>query len=918
MTNLDEQYTKKDNPMRRAVDYLSQIPDFFSPTTAGAVAGAVSAAAAATATANTPAPILHSPFPRPPIPHSPFPLASIPHQPDRQAASQYKRICPALGFSTWTGRFLLGPEIERSRQSTQLLTNALKWYPRPVPTPLPQPSNRPRIPSTFVIPPNVTADFLRRLEKERLADYDDSSAAWEPGVFFTYQPRHVEKAIVVFATERELTHSRYEEQEAESPTDKRDRRRRRRREPERLPEIGRGRHVAETEQHHDEFTPPPMRNPRLSSSPEPEPEPEPTLAPEPGVEGGPEPLSTPQRPSPLAFLVESNDDANDHLGLGIISSESEARDDDDYHIHISDFNSSIDGELPGGSGRSLPLSIVAGRKRSRSMLEGRYGSNHDDEDGDDDDDEDASEPPRQHRVGAEDPTPGLEKASPIAKHAKPMFQESHGRNTDVAVPTPSSRTPTLDLELLNRAIGALKPGQWLNDDAINFAIHQLVTDSQVQSSFAVVPSHLSATIIQCSSSEAMDKLSQRYLRSQPILPHHLLIPVHWSNHWVLFHWQGPSSQLICFDSMRILQDAKLVSHTNLQLQSFLSQLHHHRHRMSGFIKDKVPCQPLMGDCPQQDNGFDCGTWVITNAYRIISSNSAMSSQKSIDILYRGPTTPDSSNHIRSFLAARFLTAPHVVPPSLFTSLDPDAEGILMRALLLRQFPNRHSDGQSGSANNGIRQYQTWMAAIIRFKEVSDSSSGGQFMERMYARMGLTGLAAGLARLYVTHSRNFEHLIKTREALSQYRRQRDFEQSCTRKMELLRTCASKLADVSLAVAAIQKHGEDMTVGMRIEGLTGVAVGGFEEFNLATESVKNGIVTLESNVRLALKLAPRFESKAQDKTTNTAHDENDKDKKQVLLETDVENARICATVSLLLIHRVAAVYTQEEARLRLLES
>ncbi|KAI1746605.1 hypothetical protein F4782DRAFT_523993 [Xylaria castorea] len=872
MTDLDKQHATWDNnPLRRAVDRLSQIPSFFGP-----VAASTSASASTSTSTST----------------------SIPWRPDRQASSQYKRICPALGFSTWTGRFLLGSDIEGSRQSMQLLSNALKkWHFRLVSTTT---TTRSRIPPSLVVPPEVTVTFLRRLEQERLADGHDLSASWEPGALFPYQPRHVEKAVEVFAHENETGQEK--DQESGPAVD------------ESAPEIGRACDPAA--QHRIESTPLSVMHSRLSSAPDPEPGPgpgpelelelEPELEPDVEVR---EPLLPSKPPSPLPVRVESSDEENENLGF-VHRGHEHNDDEDDYNLYIPS-DSSMDQERPGRLDRSVPLSSVTGKKRSRSTLEHPHDSNHDTDD--------VSPPLRQRRVGADDPTPEPETA---VANSTQTPQECHGHDTDAAISTSLSQTPRLGLESLNRAIETLKPGEWLNDDAVNFAIHQLVADSRVQSSFTIVPSHLSASIIECSSSEVMDKLVRRYNRLHPRLPNHLLIPVHWPNHWALFHWDGTRSQLTCFDSMRESQDRKLVGRTNLQLRSFLGQLYHrHHHQLSGFEDDDVPSQLLIGDCPRQDNGFDCGIWVITNAHHIISTALAMSSFKghnSISILCPGPTTSDSSNRVRSFFAARFLTAAHAVPPSLFDSLDPHAEQTLMRALILRKFPDGHSDGQSGrgNRNNGIGKYQMCMAAVIKVEEVSNSPRGERFTEEMHARLKLIGLAAGLARLYATHSRNFERLIKTRESLARYRRQRDVQQSYTRKVELLKTCASKLLDVSHAVAAMGKRDEDIHIGSatkRPVELAGCVISSFDQFDLATESVKHSIVALDFNVQLALKLAPRFESKAENKNNaaNCTQGESEEDSVQVELETDVEDARVQATVSLLTIHYVAVAYTQIEA-------
>ncbi|KAI1744291.1 hypothetical protein F4680DRAFT_288829 [Xylaria scruposa] len=43
-----------------------------------------------------------------------------------------------------------------------------------------------------------------------------------------------------------------------------------------------------------------------------------------------------------------------------------------------------------------------------------------------------------------------------------------------AAPTESSPKIWGDLSMINRGIESLKPGNWLNDEAVNFAIHQLM------------------------------------------------------------------------------------------------------------------------------------------------------------------------------------------------------------------------------------------------------------------------------------------------------------------------------------------------------------------------------------------------------------------------------------------------------------
>ncbi|KAI0544535.1 hypothetical protein F4679DRAFT_591305 [Xylaria curta] len=123
---------------------------------------------------------------------------------DPQAYSIYKRVCPVLGFSIWTGYFLIGQEMGNSRHSMTILSSKVKKY-------LNQTSEfrigagvdvnesaQGKVSPPHRVPPDITIEFLCSLENARLARDDGDSSVWEPGVLFLYKPKHVEKAVEVF------------------------------------------------------------------------------------------------------------------------------------------------------------------------------------------------------------------------------------------------------------------------------------------------------------------------------------------------------------------------------------------------------------------------------------------------------------------------------------------------------------------------------------------------------------------------------------------------------------------------------------------------------------------------------------------------------------------------------------------------
>ncbi|KAI3317951.1 hypothetical protein HD806DRAFT_540784 [Xylariaceae sp. AK1471] len=883
--------------------------------------------------------------------------ASSTKKPDYEARRKFEKVCPTLGFSKWTGYLLLGPRMAASRESLRTLDSAMKSFfdPRPKSKTSKSKSKtyQKRGRSYCCIPPATTAAFLRELERARLQDPSGNSAEMNPGEVPIYMPKHVTIAIKVFqstpvrhqemgeAHQEEIEEEVVEEEEEEVEMEE---------EGEEEVEVGRRHNPQGKDLAIELFTPsPPVPFQHLSFEPS----------------------------NPNKLQLDIIDDGNFSSPIF-------------YQFSDANFNGS-DADGMDDDAQSIdcpPLSsrISIRNKRKHSVATSSLYQ----------DDEDTSRYSRRLKVDSENVPPELDLATLDISAIQPAPTcRQHGlgevmiggndgatktrkgednNDATTTIPTRSCSTAWLDLERTNRAIAYLKPRTWLNDDAVNLAIHQLVCRSgypQVEASFAAVSSLLAAKIIKCSSPDEMAKLCQRYRKTLfdghghnhhdlddadklfPCLPDHLLMPVHWPSHWVLFYWNDVTHELTCFDSIRILQDPRLSRSTNSQLRWFLGLLYQHSAPPQ---REDDQNKLITSNCAQQNNGCDCGIWVISNAYRIVRETLALSGSwiqdnaDNVDLI----TQASYSDQVRSLHAARFLSSPRVVPASLFTYLSDHAQRRLMLALQLRQYDDDcHAMGGQDTGVDGADKQpltramttHTDVRSVTRtlaiFTAMNDLSPLGlRYKEMLWAKAQLSAHAASLARLHAAHSHNVQRLLETRKSVALHRRQLASQRGFSRAIEALANVERQLGDVGHVIengiGAVYGDNDDMEVvegiprhdgnstgsssgdgsaiasGTKVRRgprtgqlaqLTGIPIDDLAKFKLALK-------TATSNVQLAMLLAPRVGGdKNRDKDND---DDYDFVASSSSIEEAVEDARARVVISLILVHRVAAMYKQAEDR------
>lgn len=161
--------------------------------------------------------------------------------------------------------------------------------------------------------------------------------------------------------------------------------------------------------------------------------------------------------------------------------------------------------------------------------------------------------------------------------------------------TPSSFTISRFGTLSERDLGLLEPGEWLNDNVISFFSHlfnDLSVDHLILDSFFLPLLRLGRT------QDAIFN-SPRYQEA-----HSILIPVHMENHWGLAIYYKRSQRLDLYDSARLINAN--------YLNPFVTQLR--RRGVTGDIRTQLQHSPA------QENGFDCGVFLLGNAYCHITGN----------------------------------------------------------------------------------------------------------------------------------------------------------------------------------------------------------------------------------------------------------------------------------------------------------
>ncbi|KAK3356531.1 hypothetical protein B0T25DRAFT_136567 [Lasiosphaeria hispida] len=151
---------------------------------------------------------------------------------------------------------------------------------------------------------------------------------------------------------------------------------------------------------------------------------------------------------------------------------------------------------------------------------------------------------------------------------------------------------SLTIQVLQRGLDSLAPGQWLNDTAVNTVIHNIVRES---ASIGALDSTFLDSIARTDRARTQWARQCGYPQRRIIL-----LPVCRSFHWLLFAWDHAQNTLSVYNPSKSSVTPGLDQQVSDRLMWLANR---------GNAESARPI-PVQMNCTQQQNSTDCGVYVI--------------------------------------------------------------------------------------------------------------------------------------------------------------------------------------------------------------------------------------------------------------------------------------------------------------------
>lgn len=371
------------------------------------------------------------------------------------------------------------------------------------------------------------------------------------------------------------------------------------------------------------------------------------------------------------------------------------------------------------------------------------------------------------------PDPGFS-AHPSAESNLPSLGREGGGTTVMNNPPDATKQPIqiLPVSLPSpcrlasdlRACESLSPMTWLNDDAVNKSIRQVIAASSVDGKqVGFLDSWQCHRILGSGGGDLSPKVRRQ---ARP----YLLMAVHTPGHWILFSWHEATAMLRRYDSLR-QPDSSQQMEMRTALLGFLTQLY----QLDSPLAEQRDF--IEADCEQQTNLYDCGLFAVANAQATLQDMTGHA--HSTAAMPRCEQYEPSSPHLRSALAARLLSGPFQVPLSIF---DLVRDGAPSSGMLLRESIVVGTFTASAMQHN----YKQWADA----------------------KYGLTNLANALRRLHNGRRRLVEELCAAAQDLQPALRARSEQRAMAMRKDALEAFLAKVR----AADAVEQDGGGRDAGI----------------------------------------------------------------------------------------------------------
>ncbi|KAJ2007292.1 SUMO1 sentrin specific peptidase 8 [Coemansia thaxteri] len=234
---------------------------------------------------------------------------------------------------------------------------------------------------------------------------------------------------------------------------------------------------------------------------------------------------------------------------------------------------------------------------------------------------------------------------------------------------PNIHCHRLGITLSSTDIDALKPGEWVTDDVIDFYFKYLKRKYFPASrKYVYIPVNLANLLTEraldnsldhlaelASDANALDFKTQCLARPKQIRV--AFIPIFGDGHWSLLVYKSQKPKLPEFLHFNSYLNSTREHHTQCARTALINLLYVFRQNDPSMVISKESYKLVVKNCPQQNNGNDCGIFVAMYAYVLsarLSKREAHSRASSMqDIIKRisnlsfncpSPTPPASHRH----------------------------------------------------------------------------------------------------------------------------------------------------------------------------------------------------------------------------------------------------------------------------------
>ncbi|KAJ2822541.1 hypothetical protein FBU31_004563 [Coemansia sp. 'formosensis'] len=189
------------------------------------------------------------------------------------------------------------------------------------------------------------------------------------------------------------------------------------------------------------------------------------------------------------------------------------------------------------------------------------------------------------------------------------------------------------MTLSNTDIEALKPGEWVTDDVIDFYFKYLKRKYFPESKkYVYIPVTLANLLTEraldnsteylkelASDANALDMKSQ--ILSRPRTIRVAFLPIFGDGHWSLLVYRNQKNKLPEFLHFNSHLNSTREYHTQCARTALINLLYVFRQNDPSMVISKESYKLIVKNCPQQTNGNDCGVFVCMYAY-VLSSRLA--------------------------------------------------------------------------------------------------------------------------------------------------------------------------------------------------------------------------------------------------------------------------------------------------------